>query len=182
MSLLAWARRLKRALRPHPVERLRRLGLVVGRNFSMQPGVTIDESHAWHIEIGDDVTLAPRVIVLAHDASTKRALGYTRIGRVVIGHRVFVGAGAIVLPGVRIGDDAVVGAGAVVTHDVPPGTVVGGNPARVVMSGADYLDKRRRQLATGPVFSHAYTRAGGVTPAQQREMNEAMAEGIGFIE
>ena len=51
---------------------------------------------------------------------------------VVIGDRVFLGAGAVVNMGVTIGDEAVVGAGAVVTHDVPARTVVAGVPARVV--------------------------------------------------
>src|SRR5690606_41455691 len=51
---------------------------------------------------------------------------------IVIEDNVWLGGGAIVLPGVTIGRDAVVGAGAVVTRDVPPGAVVVGNPARVV--------------------------------------------------
>jgi maltose O-acetyltransferase len=51
-----------------------------------------------------------------------------------IGSNVWIGGGAIVLPGVSIGDDAIVGAGSVVTRDVPPGTTVVGNPARVSKS------------------------------------------------
>ena len=49
-----------------------------------------------------------------------------------IGDNVWIGAGAIVCPGVTIGDDSVIGAGAVVTRDVPPGVVAAGNPARVL--------------------------------------------------
>ena len=45
---------------------------------------------------------------------------------------VWIGAGAIVLPGVTLGENAVAGAGAVVTRDVPPNAVVGGNPARLI--------------------------------------------------
>ncbi|MCC7003014.1 MAG: hypothetical protein IT357_12730 [Gemmatimonadaceae bacterium] len=58
-------------------------------------------------------------------ANAKRALQGPRIGA-----RARLGAGVMVLPGVTIGADALVGAGAVVTKDVPPGTVVAGNPAR----------------------------------------------------
>ena len=46
-------------------------GLKVGKNFSRMNQAIIDDSHTWLIEIGDDVTLAPRVHILAHDASTK---------------------------------------------------------------------------------------------------------------
>lgn len=51
---------------------------------------------------------------------------------VVLGDRVWIGAGAIILPGVIVGDGAVVAAGSVVTADVPSQTVVAGNPARVI--------------------------------------------------
>jgi acetyltransferase-like isoleucine patch superfamily enzyme len=53
---------------------------------------------------------------------------------IVIGHDVWIGMGAIILPGVTIGDGAIVGAGAVVTSDVPPGSVVHGIPAKIVKS------------------------------------------------
>lgn len=56
----------------------------------------------------------------------------TGIAPVTIGDRVWIGRNAIVLKGVTIGEGAVVGAGAVVTHDVPPFTVVAGNPAQVI--------------------------------------------------
>jgi maltose O-acetyltransferase len=51
---------------------------------------------------------------------------------IIIADNVWIGGGAILLPGVTEGRNAVVGAGAVVTHNVPPGTVVAGNPARVL--------------------------------------------------
>ena len=51
-----------------------------------------------------------------------------------IGSNVWIGGGAIILPGVNIGDDAIVGAGAVVTKDVPKGATVVGNPARIINS------------------------------------------------
>jgi maltose O-acetyltransferase len=76
------ARKLVRLLMGDPIERMRRGGLEVGSNFSIQPEVIVDPSHYWHIRIGDSVTLAPRVLILAHDASTKRPLNYARIAKV----------------------------------------------------------------------------------------------------
>lgn len=54
------------------------------------------------------------------------------VGDISIGDNVFIGAKALILPGVRIADGAVVGAGAVISKDVPPWTVVGGNPAKFI--------------------------------------------------
>jgi maltose O-acetyltransferase len=71
----------RRIVHHDPVKEHIEQGLVVGKNFSMFSDVIIDYSHVWHIEIGDDVTLAPRVHILAHDASTKKYLNYTRIGK-----------------------------------------------------------------------------------------------------
>src|SRR5438552_18626377 len=52
-----------------------------------------------------------------------------------IGNNCFIGSRAIILPGVRVGDGSIVAAGAVVTKDVSPGSIVGGNPARVIRAG-----------------------------------------------
>lgn len=183
MSLL---RRVVRAClrpwRPDAAERLRRAGVRIGQRVSLQPGVVLDESHGWLITIGDDVTLAPRVVVLAHDASTKRALGFTRVGRVDIGDRTFVGGNSVILPGVRIGSDCVIGAGSVLSRDVPDGSVAAGNPARVLGATADYLARQRARLAEGPRFGRGYTQGGGITPEMQREMRDALGEGPGFVE
>jgi len=55
-------------------------GLIIGENVFINFGCIIDESFCWLISIGNNVTLAPNVHILAHDASTKKALGYTKIG------------------------------------------------------------------------------------------------------
>ena len=89
------------------------------------------------VTIGCHVNLAQSVTVTAlnHNyADTRRRIDEQGIStrQVVIDDDVWIGAGAVVLPGVTIGRHAVVAAGAVVTHDVPPCTVVAGVPARVV--------------------------------------------------
>ena len=87
------------------------------------------------VRIGDGTQIGPAVQIYAADHPRDgegRASGL-EFGRLVrIGRNVWIGGGAIVLPGVNIGDDAVVGAGSVVTRDVPAGARVAGNPARVL--------------------------------------------------
>ena len=87
------------------------------------------------VVIGSRVTLSYGVYILTTglDYGGEAKSGWDHItSRVEIGDHAWIGAGAIILPGVRIGAGAVVGAGGVVTRDVPPGTVVSGVPAKVL--------------------------------------------------
>lgn len=179
MNLLA--RMLRRLLRHDMLPTLKQRGLVVGDNFYMQDGCIIDAWHCGHIRIGNDVTLGPNVTLLAHDASTKRALGMVRIAKVDIGDRVFIGAGSIVLPGVRIGDDVIIGAGSVVTHDIPAGSLAAGNPAKVIGSTADYLARRSEEMAASPQFGEEYSLRAGIHAERIAEMNARMKDRVGYI-
>jgi len=132
-------------------------GLTVGENFTRMGDVIIDPSHCWHISIGDNVILAPRVHILAHDASTKIFLNYTRVANTVIGNNVFIGANSVVLPGVTIGNNVVIGAGSVVSTDIPDNSVAVGNPARVVKSLRDFVDENRRKMGQDDVFDEKFT-------------------------
>ena len=89
------------------------------------------------IMIGDDVQFGPNVQLLTPthptDAKLRRAK-WEAAKPITIGNNAWLGGGAIVLAGVSIGENAIVGAGAVVTKDVPPNSLVVGNPARVVRS------------------------------------------------
>lgn len=93
------------------------------------------------VEIGDNFVSAPRAIILSHDASLFNKYGVYRIEKTIIGNDVFLGAGAIILPGVKIGDGAIIGSGAIVTKDVMPRTVVAGNPAKFISTVDDYYKK-----------------------------------------
>ncbi|HEY8564399.1 MAG TPA: sugar O-acetyltransferase [Beijerinckiaceae bacterium] len=85
------------------------------------------------VVIGEKTQIGPGVQILTADHprdAGQRAAGLEFGRPVTIGRNVWIGGGALVLPGVTIGDDAIVGAGSVVTRDVPPGATVVGNPAR----------------------------------------------------
>ncbi|MDY0293647.1 MAG: sugar O-acetyltransferase [Candidatus Methanomethylophilaceae archaeon] len=90
------------------------------------------------IEIGDNTMIGPRVTIIGadhpKDHARRRKAATTNVG-VRIGSDVWLGAGALILPGVTVGDRAIVGAGSVVTRDVAPDDVVAGNPARSIKRG-----------------------------------------------
>lgn len=87
------------------------------------------------IEIGDNLQMGPAVqlYTAAHplEADVRRS-GFEYARPIRIGHDVWIGGSAIILPGVTLGDGSVIGAGSVVVHDVPQASVVAGNPARIV--------------------------------------------------
>lgn len=165
-------------------QRLVERGLTVGKNFNRRQGCIIDYSHCWLITIGNNVTFAPRVHVLAHDGSTKSVVGYTRIGLVAIGDNVFVGAESIILPGVSIGSGAIIAAGSVVTKDVPPHMVVGGDPAHVLMSVDEFKAKHEAKIEESTaLFDSSWHRND--LPEEKRKMMITRLEdngGIGYIE
>lgn len=159
---------------------LKAQGMNVGKNFNMQQGCIIDDSHCWMITIGDNVTLAPNVHILAHDASTKKELGYTIVKPVKIGNNVFIGAGSIILPGVTIGDFVIIGAGSIVTKNVPSNSVVCGN--RIIKTYNQFIQDKQRELDValmeGRTFDESYTLSGNIINAKKDEMKE---RGGGFV-
>lgn len=86
----------------------------------------IDDVFPELVTIGEGVVISMRCTILAHDDASHT------VAPVHLGKKSFIGAGAIVLPGVSVGEGAIVAAGAVVSRDVPSGATVGGVPARVL--------------------------------------------------
>jgi maltose O-acetyltransferase len=89
------------------------------------------------IHIGDGTQVGPAVQIYAadHPRDRENRLAGLECGKpVMIGKNVWIGGGAILLPGITVGDDAVIGAGSVVTRDIAPGATVAGNPARKLHS------------------------------------------------
>ena len=90
------------------------------------------------LEIGDDTMIAAQTVIttLGHNRSQSAFRETLTRGPIVIGKNVWVGAGAVILPGVTIGDNSIIAAGAVVTKDVASNTIVGGVPAKVLQADA----------------------------------------------
>ncbi len=110
-------------------------GAVIGKNCKIQAFVYIPEG----IAIGDGVFLGPNVTFTNDkypratnpDGSLKEACDW-QVHKTVVKNGAAIGAGATILPGITIGENALVGAGSVVTRDVPDGATVVGNPAKIL--------------------------------------------------
>lgn len=166
----------------YTTEKLISMGLQVGHHFKRLNGVILDPGHCWLIEIGDYVTMAPRVHILCHDASTKTFLGYTKIGRVTIGNHVFIGAESVILPGVTIGNNVVIGANSTVASDIPENSVAVGSPARVICSLEEYLEKERNRMRTAPCYGEEYTLRKNVSMEKRMQQKQELNGKKGYIE
>lgn len=110
----------------------------IGDNFYANFSLTVVDDT--DIFIGDNVMIAPNVVLATgtHPIDPNlRAPAHQYNAPIHIGNRVWIGAGAVILPGITIGDDSVIGAGSVVTRDIPAGVVAVGNPCRVLRKITD---------------------------------------------
>lgn len=118
----------------------------VGENFFANYNFIVLDGN--YVRIGDNVWIAPNVSILAagHPLDVEdRIAGWEYAFPVTIGDNVWIGGGVNIIGGVNIGRNAVIAAGSVVIRDVPPDTLVAGNPARVVrkLTAEDKLKYRR---------------------------------------
>ena len=105
--------------------------LIIGNNVFINDGTEV--AATCRVSIGDGVLIGPAVHFM--DSDYHDLYDITKPGKaapIEVGNGVWIGARALILKGVQIGDRAVIAAGAIVTKDVPAGTLVGGNPAKVI--------------------------------------------------
>ncbi|MEP7242300.1 MAG: acyltransferase [Gammaproteobacteria bacterium] len=122
-------------------------------------------SEPYLISIGRHVTISTRVNFINHDGGTwvfrhqPKYRDVIKYGRIVIHDNCFIGSGVTLMPGVSIGPNSVVAAQSVVSRDVPPDSVAGGVPARVLMTLEEYAQKA---LAQTPAYDCEAYRANKV--------------------
>lgn len=128
-------------------------GLIADKDFQMERRVAINPSFPWLVTIGNNVTLAPECMLLCHDGSSKKLIGYSKIGEITIGNNVFIGAKAIILPNTTIGNNVIVGDGSIITKSIPENCVVAGIPVKVVCSTEEYKNRVCNEMGNKPIYS-----------------------------
>lgn len=154
---------------------LKAKGMHIGEDVLLPPSTFIDQSHCFLISIGDHCGFGPDCLILAHDAQMDEFLDAARIGRVILHPSCHIGARTIILPGVEIGPRTIVGAGSVVTKSLPPDTVCAGNPAKVISSLEEYLERHRKRIAERETFEYMQYDIRFITSANRRKMVDAVS-------
>ncbi len=119
------------------------LGMKVGENTAFALMVMLDIMFPEKISVGKNSVIGYNTTILAHEYLIKEY----RLGEVVIGDGVMIGANTTILPGIEIGDGAIVSAGTLVYRDVPAGSFVGGNPMQVIYSKEE-MEQRQEEQST----------------------------------
>ena len=157
-------------------------GFTSGKNFQYNSGYPIDANWPWLISVGDDVTFASNVRILAHDASTVKAGAHTKVGIVRIGNNVFIGADSVVLCNTRIGDNVIIGAGSVVTRDIPSNSVYAGNPAKYICSFEDFQKRHQEKRKSHPVFDqHVWNEWIKASDEEKAQMRKQLENTFGYL-
>ncbi|MDL2029439.1 heptaprenylglyceryl phosphate O-acetyltransferase [Bacillus subtilis] len=116
------------------------LRMKVGKQTSFALMVMPDIMFPEKISVGTNTIIGYNTTILAHEY----LIHEYRIGKVLIGDEVMIGANTTILPGVKIGDGAVVSAGTLVHKDVPAGAFVGGNPMRIIYTKEEMQERLKK--------------------------------------
>ena len=114
---------------------LRIRGYNIPYSSIIEGSVKLDKLYTAGINVGNNTLIAGGAVILSHDHCKRVGNNLPYLADTYIGNNCFIAVNAIILPGVRIGDEVIVGAGSVVTKDVPSNCIVAGNPAKIIRTG-----------------------------------------------
>lgn len=109
----------------------------------IESNLNLDRVYPQGLHIGDYTLIASRSTILSHEhvKRDEQDPGNPWVTDTYIGKNCFIGIGAIILPGIIIGDEVIIGAGSVVTKNIPSNSIAVGNPAKVIKTGIKMNDK-----------------------------------------
>jgi maltose O-acetyltransferase len=136
-------------------EILQRSGMDLGKNVRLPASTWIDTDFCHLISIGDNCSFGNECLILAHDAQMDEFLDAGRVGRVIIHADCHIGARTTILPGLEIGPRCVVAPQSVVLRSLPPDSYCAGNPARVVSTLEELIEKSRAEMQRLPRYDCA---------------------------
>jgi acetyltransferase-like isoleucine patch superfamily enzyme len=141
--------------RANHISYLRHLGVRIGNRCMISTSIENFGTEPWLIEIGNDVSITDNVMFLTHDGASRlfrkqhsdmnQKFG-NRFGKIRILDNCFIGINVIIMPGVTIGPNAIVGAGSIVIKNVPAECVVAGNPAKIICTLDEYIEKYKKKM------------------------------------
>lgn len=145
-------------------EILRDEGFDIGEHtiFYDPKSQTLDRERPWMLKIGDYCKITRGCSILTHDYSRSVIRMYCgdvigEAGETIIGNNVFIGINSVILMGTQIGDNVIIGSGSVVSGKIPSNVVVAGNPAKIIRTLDDHIEKRRsRTLKEGVLYFNKF--------------------------
>lgn len=121
----------------------------VGTNFFYQPRKIPSDPEL--IRFHNNVVVTSGVVFMTHDITNLMLNNMNKdyyykyySGCIEVMNNVFIGSNSIIFPNVKIGNNVIIGAGSIVTKDIPDNSVIAGNPAKIIESFDEYLEKRRK--------------------------------------
>ena len=150
-------------------------GMRIGSDTHVPASTWIDAAHCYLISIGDHCRLGEQCLILAHDSQMDEFLDAGRLGRVTLHPWCQIGARTCIMAGVEIGPRTIVAPNSVVTRSLPPDSVCGGNPARVLATLDEYLAARRTELEGLPQFDAETFRRMSGTPEGRTALAAALS-------
>ena len=145
MRIIQYLKRFYWNIVATPEKYARHLGVSIGNNCSINTRHW--PSEAYLITIGDNVQVTGGVWFHTHggaNAVRRQHPDFDVFGKIAVEDWAYIGTGAQIMPGVTIGEGALVAAGSIVTKSIPPYTVVGGNPARVICTIEEYYERNKK--------------------------------------
>ena len=126
-------------------------GMKIGQGVTVMGGCNFG-SEPYLITIKDNVRISNNVSFITHDGGNwsfrylEKYKDVNHFGKIVVEEHSFLGQGAIIMPGVKIGKNCVIGAGAVVTKSIPDNSVVVGVPAKIICTTYEYAEKMKNNM------------------------------------